>query len=87
MFLIEKNISVDKPLTLGTITKYDNVLQLRQFTTARLIRNYDNVLLQITIALSLQFSTTVFASTTDITIYDDCYYKLRQNTDAFYEPH
>ena len=44
------------------------------------------MLLQITIALSLQFSTTIFASTTDITIYDDCYYKLQQNTDAFYEP-
>ena len=44
------------------------------------------MLLQITIALSLQFSTTVFTFTTDITIYDDCYYKLQQNTDAFYEP-
>lgn len=71
MFLIGKKISVDKPLTLRSVTKYENVL------TARLITNYDNVLLQITIALSLQFSTTVFASTTDITIYDDCYYKLR----------
>ena len=62
MFLIDKKISVDKPLTLKSITKYGNVLL--QFTTARLITNYDNVLLQFTIAWLLQFSTTV------ITIYD-----------------
>ena len=51
MFLIGKKISVDKPLTLRSVTKYENVL------TARLITNYDNVLLQITIAWLLQFST------------------------------
>ena len=62
MFLIDKKISVDKPLTLRSITKYGNVLL--QFTTARLITNYDNVLLQFTIAWLLQFSITV------ITIYD-----------------
>ena len=53
MFLIDKKISVDKPLTLRSITKYGNVLL--QFTTARLITNYDNVLLQFTIAWLLQF--------------------------------
>ena len=52
------------------ITKYDNVFL--QFTTARLITIYDNVLLQFVIAWLLQLSTTV------ITIYDDCYYNLRQ---------
>ena len=61
MFLIGKKISVDKPLTLRSVTKYDNVL------TARLITNYDNVLLQITISWLLQFSTT---ATTGITIHD-----------------
>ena len=35
MFLIDKKISVDKPLTLRSITKYDNVFL--QSTTARLI--------------------------------------------------
>ena len=47
MFLIDKKITVDNPLTsnLRHIAKYDNVL----FTTARLITNY-NVLLQFTIA-------------------------------------
>ena len=48
---------------------------LLQFTTARLITNYDNVLLQFTIAWLLQFSTTV------ITIYDR-YYNSRHNTCA-----
>ena len=65
MFLIDKKISVDKPLTLLTlrsITKYDNVLL--KFTTARLITNYDNVYYNLLIAWLLQFSTTV------ITIYD-----------------
>ena len=38
-----------------------------QFTTARLITIYDNVLLQFTISWLSQFSTTV------ITIYDRCY--------------
>ena len=71
MFLIDKKISVDKPLALRNITKYDNVLL--KFMTARLITNYDNVLLQFTIAWLLQFSTTV------ITIYDR-YYNSRQNT-------
>ena len=72
MFLIDEKISVDKPLTSRTITKYDNVSL--QFTTARFITNYDNVLLQITIAWLLQFSVT-----TVITIYDNCYnYNLRQ---------
>ena len=36
------------------------------------ITNYDNLLLQFTIAWLLQFSTTV------ITIYDDCYYNLQR---------
>ena len=43
---------------------------LLQFTTARLITNYDDLLLQFTIAWLLQFSTTV------ITIYDG-HYNLR----------
>ena len=47
--------------------------KILQFTTARLITIYDNVLLQFTIAWLLQFSTTV------ITIYDDYYYNSRQN--------
>ena len=46
---------------------------LLQFTTARLITNYDGVLLQFTIAWLLQFSTTV------ITIYDR-HYNSRQNS-------
>ena len=70
MFLIDNKISVDKPLNLRRVSEYDNVLL--QLTSARLITNYDNVSLQITIAWLLQFSTTV------ITIYDDCYYNLRQ---------
>ena len=41
MFLIDKKISVGKPLILRSIAKYDNVLL--QFTTARLITNYDNI--------------------------------------------
>ena len=69
MFLIDKKISADKPLTLRSITKYGNVLL--QFTTARLITNYGDVLLQFTIAWLLQFSTTV------ITVYDR-YYNLRR---------
>ena len=44
MFLIEKKITVDKPLA-GSITKYDKVLL--QFKTARLITYYDNLLLQL----------------------------------------
>ena len=44
---------------------------LLQFTTARLITNYDNVLLQFKIAWLLQFSKTV------ITIYD-AYYNSRR---------
>ena len=47
------------------IAKYDKVLL--QFMTARLITNYNN----LTIAWLLQF-------TTGSTIYDDCYYNLRQ---------
>ena len=52
---------------------------LLQFTTARLITNYDDLLLQFTIAWLLQFSTTA------ITIYDRYYilrryYNLRQNS-------
>ena len=43
---------------------------LLQFTTARLITNYDDLLLQFTIDWLLQFSTTV------ITIYDG-HYNLR----------
>ena len=69
MFLIDKKMSVDKSLTLRSISKYDNVLL--HFTTARLITDYDNMLLQITIAWLLQFSTTV------ITLYDR-YYNLRR---------
>ena len=59
-FLIDKKITLDKPLT-GSITKYDKATL--QFATASLIANYDNLLLQFTIG---------------ITIYDDCYYNLRQ---------
>ena len=68
MFLIAKKMSVDKSLTLRSISLYDSVLF--QFTTARLITNYNNILLQITIAWLLQFSTTV------ITLYDR-YYNLQ----------
>ena len=42
MFLIDKKITIDKPLT-GSITKYDDALL--QFMTASLITNYDNLLL------------------------------------------
>ena len=70
MFLIDKKTSVDKPLNLSSVSEHDNVLL--QFTSAMLITNYNNVSLQMTIAWLLQFSTTV------ITIYDDCYYNLRQ---------
>ena len=70
MFLIDKKTSVDKPLNLRSVSEHDNVLL--QFTSAMLITNYNNVSLQMTIAWLLQFSTTV------ITIYDDCYYNLRQ---------
>ena len=70
MFLIDKKTSVDKPLNLRSVLEHDNVLL--QFTSAMLITNYNNVSLQMTIAWLLQFSTTV------ITIYDDCYYNLRQ---------
>ena len=48
MILIDKKITVDKPLT-GSITKYDKVLL--QFMTASLT----------TIAWLLQFSTTVIS--------------------------
>ena len=68
MFLINKKITVDKPLT-GIISKYDKALL--QFTTASLITNYNNLLLHLTIARLLQFSTTV------ITI-NDRYYNLRR---------
>ena len=70
MVLIDNKISVDKPLNLRSVSEHDNVLL--QFTSAMLITNYNNVSLQMTIAWLLQFSTTV------ITIYDDCYYNLRQ---------
>ena len=76
MFLIDKKISVDKPLTFKK-SKYDNVLL--QFTTARLIKNYENVLLQLTIAWLLQFSQLFQFTTVAITIYDR-YYNSRQNT-------
>ena len=46
---------------------------LLQFTTARLITNYDIMLLQIATAWLLQFLTTI-----QITIYDYCYYNLRR---------
>ena len=53
---------------------------LLQFTTARLIKNYDNVLLQLTIAWLLQFPQLLLQFTTvAITIYDR-YYNSRQNT-------
>ena len=61
VFLINKKITVDKPLT-GIISKYDKALL--QFMTASLITNYNNLLLHLKIAWLLQFSTTV------ITIYD-----------------
>ena len=51
------------PLTLRSITKYDNVLL--QFTTARLITNCDHVLVEFTIAWLF-------------TIVHKCYYNLRQ---------
>ena len=59
----KKHFKVDRPLTLSSITKYDNVSL--QFTTARLITNCDNVLLQFTIAWLF-------------TIVDKCYYNLRR---------
>ena len=68
VFLINKKITVDKPLT-GIISKYDKALL--QFMTASLITNYNNLLLHLTIAWLLQFSTTV------ITI-NDRYYNLRR---------
>ena len=74
MFLIDKKIPVDKPLT-GIISKYDKALL--QFTTASLVTNYNNPLLHLTIAWLLQFSTLLLQLTTGITIYDDCYYNLR----------
>ena len=67
VFLIDKKITVDKPLT-GIISKYDKALL--QFI-ASLITNYNNLLLHLTIAWLLQFSTTV------ITI-NDRYYNLRR---------
>ena len=48
-------------------TYYKTWQVILQFTTARLITIYDNVLLQFTISWLSQFSTTV------ITIYDRCY--------------
>ena len=42
MFLIDKKVTLDKPLR-GSITKYYKALL--QFTTASLITNYDNLLL------------------------------------------
>ena len=74
MFLIDKKISIDKPLTVRSITKYENVLL--QFTTARLITNYDNMLLQITITWLLYNSRQLFRlqfTTIVITIYDRYY--------------
>ena len=68
MFLINKKITVDKPLT-GIISKYDKALL--QFTTASLIKNYNNLLLHLTIAWLLQFLKNV------ITI-NDMYYNLRR---------
>ena len=68
VFLINKKITVDKPLT-GIISKYDKALL--QFMTASLITNYNNLLLHLTIAWLLQFSTTV------VTI-NDRYYNLRR---------
>ena len=53
VFLINKKITVDKPLT-GIISKYDKALL--QFMTASLITNYNNLLLHLTIAWLLQFS-------------------------------
>ena len=79
MFLIDKKISIDKPLTVRSITKYENVLL--QFTTARLITNYDNMLLQITITWLLYNSRQLFRlqfTTIVITIYDR-YYNSWQN--------
>ena len=79
MFLIDKKISIDKPLTVRSITKYENVLL--QFTTARLITNYDNMLLQITITRLLYNSRQLFRlqfMTIVITIYDR-YYNSWQN--------
>ena len=67
MFLINKKITVDEPLT-GIISKYDKALL--QFTTASLIKNYNNLLLHLKIAWLLQFLTNV------ITI-NDRYYNLR----------
>ena len=50
MFFIAKKISVDEPLTLRSITKYDNVLL--QFTTyyklrQHVITNYDSLVITI----------------------------------------
>ena len=46
---------------------------------SRQLANYDSLVITIL--------DNCFYIYENITIYDDCYYKLRQNTDAFYEPH
>ena len=60
MLLIDKKLSVDKPLTLRSIAKYENVLL--QFTTARLIYKLRQRLLHgcyNSRQLLLQFSTGI----------------------------
>ena len=67
MFLIDQKILADKPLTLRSIRKYDNVLL--QFTAARFITNYDTVYYP---GLLQYYDSLV------ITILDNFYYNLRQ---------
>ena len=61
MFLIDNKISVDKPLNLRRVSEYDNVLL--QLTSARLITNYDSLVITIldncyyNLRLILQFTT------------------------------
>ena len=70
-FLSNRTILVLEGVLGELLFIFKNYYKILQFTTARLITSYDNVLLQFTIAWLLQFSTTV------ITIYDR-YYNLRR---------
>ena len=90
MFLIEKNISVDKPLRLRTITKYDNVLYnynsrqlgLSEITTTcyyklRQLCHYNSRQLFLHLRQILQFTTIV------ITSYDRTQTPFKSLTDDF----
>ena len=72
--MIDKKISVDKPLTLRSITKYDNVLL--QFTTASKLRqhvitNYGSLVIPILDNCSdYNLRRLLLQFTTGITIHD-----------------